>query len=545
MEFYDQHAPRVNRLATYASLLADQDTGNQSNAALRARAQSLASRFSAAVSFAEPELLAISPMIIGLWLETDKRCQTYQQYFDNLNRRRAHVRSAEVEEALAQSRDALSQPANAYIALTNADLKFMEATRSDGSHVPVALGNINALLDSDDRALRQSAFESYNDGFLSVKNTSAAILAGKVKATAFQAHARRYHDSLEMSLHDYNVTRAVYENVIDACNRHLPIWHRYWEARRKLLRLDVSRPWDIFAPIGAPFTVSYEQAVEWICEGLAPLGADYVASVRAGCTSERWVDSTTNIGKRQGAYSNGTFGCKPFILMSYNPESGLGGMSTLAHELGHAMHSTWSNEKQPFVYARYSLFAAEVASNMNQALVRAHLLKKSDERNWQLAVIDEAMSNFHRYLFLMPILSQFELYAHQQVEGGKALTADAMSSYAADLFANGYGAAIDMRDSQTRMRQGIAWSQFNHLYANFYVYQYASGIAAANALADGILQDGTGAARDRYRTFLSAGGSQYPLDALKAAGIDMTSPAPMDRAFGVLEGFVARLEALI
>jgi oligoendopeptidase F len=279
--------------------------------------------------------------------------------------------------------------------------------------------------------------------------------------------------------------------------------------------------------------------VKWIVDGLRPLGRKYIDAVRKGITTDRWVDVYPNQGKRDGAYSAGSFGTKPFIFMSYS-DQGLGSLSTLAHEIGHSMHTLLTCQTQPFVYSNYSLFAAEVASNFDQALVRAHLLDLGRGREFEIAVIQEAMDNFHRYLFLMPILSQFEHWMHSQVEHGEGLTADAMGAQLTGLFKRGYGDAVHVDEA----RVGVTWMQFSHFYADYYVWQYASGISAANALADGVLKKEPRAV-DRYADFLRAGSSMYPIDALQMAGIDMTQPEPLDRAFKVLEGFVNKLEALV
>jgi oligoendopeptidase F len=531
-------AVQVSRVLIYARLSFDVDTTNQESAGMAGRAQGLAARFGAATAFAEPELLAAGRERLDALAATEPGLAMYRHYLDNLLRLRDHVRSGEVEELLALAGEPLGTPWNAYTALADGDLAFAPARDSAGGEHPVAQGTIAGLLHSRDRALRASAYNAFADGFLGVKNTMAALFSGSVRSNVFRARARGYPGALEASLAPGNIPPAVFENVIDAANRHLPIWHRYWEVRRRALGLEQMQPCDIFAPLAEGPEVPYERAVEWICAGMAPLGEPYVAAMRRGLAEERWVDIEPNQGKRGGAYSSGTHGTRPFILMSYS--GGLASMSTLAHELGHSMHSLLTRESQPSIYSRYSLFVAEVASNFNQALVRAHLLRQSDDRAFQIAVIEEAMQNFHRYLFLMPILAQFERHAHAQVERGQALTADGMSSHLAELFRRGYGPAVAVDEA----RDGITWAQFPHMYMNFYVFQYASGIAGANALADSMLAGEAGAV-ERYLAFLRSGGSMYALDALRLAGIDMASAEPMDRAFGVLEGFVGRLEALV
>ncbi|NJM07552.1 oligoendopeptidase F family protein [Candidatus Gracilibacteria bacterium] len=284
--------------------------------------------------------------------------------------------------------------------------------------------------------------------------------------------------------------------------------------------------------------VAYEEAVDIICGALGPLGDEYIDLSRAGLTSERWVDIYPNQGKTNGAYSGGGYDTPPYILMNY--DGSLVAMSTLAHELGHSMHTLYSCRNQPPIYANYSIFVAEVASNFNQALMRDHLLRTSQDRDFRIGLLEEALSNFHRYLFLMPILSQFEHHAHQMAEQGRPLGADAMSAYLAERFRAGYGPAVTVHTE----RDGLQWAQFPHLYENYYVFQYASGIAAATALAAQVIAEGEPAAA-RFRQFLAAGASRYPLDALYLTGVDMTSPAPMDAAFAVLDGYVTQLEELL
>jgi oligoendopeptidase F len=537
-EHASQLRVRAERLITYAHMMFDVDTSDQAAAALRDRAIGLLARAGAAGAFAEPELLALAPERLDALMAGEPALAAYGHYLDNLRRRAAHVRSREVEQLLAAAGDPLSAPYSAYLMLADGDLRFADAFDSGGLPHQVARGTIGELLQSPDRALRQHADHSYRDGFLALKNTFGAIYAGSVKADVFRAQAHGYASALEASLDANNVPMSVYRNVIDAYERHRPLWHRYWNLRRRALGLERMAACDIFAPLGRSQDIPYEHAVELVCQGVAPLGEEYVAVSRAGLTVERWVDIYPNSAKTSGAYSGGSHGTKPFILMNY--DDSLSSVSTLAHELGHSMHSWLTNRDQPPIYSGYSLFVAEVASNFNQALLRGHLLRGDRGEAFELAVLEEALYNFHRYLFVMPILSQFEERAHALAESGAALTGDSMNALLAELLRQGYGPAVEVDEG----RDGVTWALFPHLYENFYVYQYASGIAAANALAAGVLQGEAGAA-ERYLQFLSAGGSLYPLDALRLAGLDMTSPAPLDRAFGVLAGYIERMEQIL
>jgi oligoendopeptidase F len=282
----------------------------------------------------------------------------------------------------------------------------------------------------------------------------------------------------------------------------------------------------------------FSQAVEWICEGMAPLGEEYVSILRKGCLEDRWVDWARNKGKRDGAFSSGSMGTRPFIMMSYADD--IFSLSTLAHELGHSLHSYNSRLHQPFIYSRYALFVAEVASNFNQAMVRNYMFRTQTDRDFQVALLEEAMSNYHRYFFIMPTLARFELEVHNRAERGAPLSADILINLMADLFKEGYGEEVVF----DRPRIGITWAQFVHMYMNFYVYQYATGISGAHALSHAVLAGELGAA-GRYLDFLKLGGSQTPLESLQAAGVDMTDPAPVRRAFAVLAEYVSRLEELL
>jgi oligoendopeptidase F len=484
--------------------------------------------------------LAIGFATLRRWLSAEPRLASYAHYIERLERRQAYVRSTEVEEVLRHVSESFNTASATHGVLANADLRFAPASDDNGETYEITQGTINALITHPNRAVRRSAWESYADAHLALKNTMANCLAAGVKQNVFIARARRYESALEAALQPNFIPLEVFHNLIATFRKHLPTWHRYWRIRRQALGYDQLYVYDCKAPLTTqPPKISYAQAIDWICAGMQPLGAEYVDVMKRGLTEQRWVDVFPNQGKRAGAFSMGAPGTHPFIMMSYNDD--LFSMSTLAHELGHSMHSHYSFNTQPIIYARYGLFLAEVASNFNQALVRAHLLNTSNNRDFQIAIIEEAMANFHRYFFIMPTLARFELEIHERVERGQALTAPSLNTLMADLFAEGYGDEVVM----DREREGITWAEFStHMYANFYVYQYATGISAAHALANRIL-GGAPDAVERYLGFIKAGGSQYPLDILQHAGVDMTTPEPVEQTFGVLASLVDRLEELL
>jgi len=528
---------RVSKLAFYARMSQAVETTNQGAVSMVGQVSGLYGRYGAATAYVVPEMLALGEEKVMGWVQSEPQLAIYRQYFEDLFRQQAHVRSAEVEEILAMAFEPFSAVDNTEEMLTSADLKFRPATTSSGASAEVAQGTIDKFLHGTDREARRTAWESYADGYLSMKNTLTSNYLASVKRDVFYARARRYNTALEASLFNNNIPVEVFHNLIDTYRKNLPTWHRYWAVRRRALGVETLNPYDIWAPIAPEQPVTYAQAVDWICEGMKPLGDEYVTALRRGCMEERWVDIYPNQGKTAGAFSYGTYDTHPFILMSFNDN--LAAMSTLAHELGHSMHSYLSRKNQPVTYADYSLFVAEVASNFNQAMTRAYLFDHNADANFQIAVIEEAMQNIHRYFFIMPTLARFELEIHTRVEQGKGVTAEDTINLMADLFSEGYGSEMHV----DRERVGITWAQFGHLYNNYYVFQYATGISAAHALAARILAGEPNAAQD-YVAFLSTGSSVYPVDALKRAGVDMATPAAVEKAFEILASYVDRLDQL-
>ncbi len=530
----------AGKVFVYANLRYNAETTDQQAKAMADTARSLASRVTAATAFGDPEILAIEHDTLERWIEEEPALAPYRHYFERLEALRPHIRSAEVEEVLGLASDPFSTAASIHRTLTDTDLAFVPARTGSGEEIPISQGNYGALLTDPDRELRRTAWINYADAHLAYKNTMANALAAGIKRDVFMARVHRYGSSLEAALAPQNLPIEVFHNLIAVFRDNLPTWHRYWRLRREALGYDELYPWDIKAPLATnPPHVPYDQAVEWIVDGMRPLGEEYVEALRRGTLEERWVDIYPNQGKSSGAFSSGSYGTNPYILMSYTDD--LYSLSTLAHELGHSMHRYYTQRNQPPIYNRYGMFLAETASNFNQAIVRGYLMKANQDRDFQITLIEEAMSNFHRYFFIMPTLARFELAMHERAERGEGLAADGMIGLMADLFAEGYGEeVVDDRD-----RTGITWAEFSHhLYANFYVFQYATGISAANALATGVLS-GAADAAENYLGFLKSGGSMFPLETLRLAGVDMTKREPVQAAFAVLSEMVDRLEGLL
>lgn len=539
MKAIDGIVRSVGRLVVYAVMSHSVDTNEQEAAGRYGQVQGLRAKAMAGVAFIQPELLSIGEETLLRWVEENSDLAIYEHFVKDLFRRQEHVRSSEVEELLGMVADPFAGVSGTARMLTNADFNFQPALSSDGSELPLTQGTLTKILAGADRSSRQTAWENYHDLYLAHKNTLSQNLTTSIKQNVFQMRARRHESTLEAALYENNIPVEVFHNLIAAFKENLPTWHRYFALRQKAMGVEELYPYDIWAPLTkARPSVPYAQAVEWIVEGLKPMGEEYVEILRKGSTTDRWVDVYPNQGKRSGAFSTGSPGTPPYILMSYNDT--VFSLSTLAHELGHSMHSYLTNENQPIVYADYSIFVAEVASNFHQAMVRAYLLENNADPNFQISIIEEAMSNFHRYFLIMPTLARFELEMHEAVERGESVTAERMMNLCADLFTEAYGSkmAID------RDRAGIIWATFGHLYVDYYVFQYATGISGAHAISKRILSGVEGAV-ENYLDFLKAGSSLFPIDALKMAGVDLTKPDSVMETFQILAGMVDKLEELL
>jgi oligoendopeptidase F len=538
LEIRDELQEALGRIIVYAAIAQAVDNADTNAARMYGKMQSVAGQVIAGLSFIEPEILAIDEKQLAAWRKQEPRLQIYSHYFDNLIRQKGHVRSAEVEELFGLAQDPLGGFYLTANVLTNSELKFPSACRSDGISLEVTQGTIEEILALPDREARRTAWDGFRDTHLAFQNTLASNLVHSVKANVFAQRGRNYPSTLEASLDAGHIPPQVFHNLIETTQKHLPIWHKYWRVRRQALEQKDLQPYDIWAPLtGKKITIPFEQAVSMILEGLAPLGEDYVSIARRGLLEDGWIDVYPNRNKSAAQFSSGTRGTHPFIVMLYDDT--IFSMSTLAHELGHSMHSYLTWKHQPAVYADYSLFVAEVASNFNQALVRAHLFETNRDSQFQISLLEEAFSNFHRYFFIMPLLARFELEVHRRVEGGQGVTADDMNGITADLFAEGYGSEMQY----DRARTGITWATFGHLFQDYYVFQYATGLSGAHALARRVLSGAPNAAED-YLKFLSAGNSLYPLDALKLAGVDLSTPEPVEETFEILAQMVDRLEKL-
>ncbi|GEM48478.1 oligoendopeptidase F [Deinococcus cellulosilyticus] len=535
---WNELSVRVNRLGIYTTMKISVDTTDTESRRKQSESQALSAAFQSELAFVEPELLTLPEETARNWLEKHPDLKVYQTYFERLWTQKQALRSAEVEALLGSVSEAFQSAKGIHPTLVN-ELDFGSIETPQGT-VKLAHNTLQTLVSHPDRHVRKAAWEQYARKHLEVQQTMAAAVTTGVKQNVFLARIRGFSSSLAAALYPNRLPEAVYHNFMQVFERHRSLWHRYWRIRKKALNLPDFAEYDIRAPLTerSP-VVTYEQVVDFITAGMRPLGQDYVKVMRSGLLEQRWVDYALTPHRRQGAFSIGNSLTKPFIFMSF--QESLYGMSTLAHEVGHSMHKYLSNQAQPIVYEKYTLFAAEVASNFNQAMTRAYLLKTVQEREFRIAVLEEAFYNFHRYFLVMPVLSQFELTLHQQAEQGKTFGAAQMNRLMCELLAEVYGGEVQLDESLN----GIMWSQFStHLYANFYTWQYGTGIAAANALADRVLSGEEGAV-ENYLEFLSLGGKLPPLEALKIAGVDMSTPEPIEAGFRTLERLIDDLESLL
>ena len=526
----------VAQVSVYASLRSSEDTRNQEYQALSAKAQSLSSQASSAISYLEPELQTLSAEEIDHFIDAEPALETYQQYFDDVLRGKEHTRSAEVEELLAELGEVTSAPSEIYSMLANADMEFPTVEDPDGDAVEISQGNFTKLQKHEDRSFRKRVHEEFYDEWEAVRNTVGTSLKNQVRKDVKMARARNYDSAREAALDGPNVPVEVYDTLVDTVRENLSYLHRHAALKQDALDVETLQMWDLYMSITGEEgpEVSYEQAKEWVIAAVAPLGEEYQERMAEGL-EDRWVDVYENRGKRAGAFSSGTYDTQPFIMMNYQDD--IASMFTLAHELGHSMHSELAQEKQPWHDAGYEIFVAEVASTVNETLLTHYLLENLDDDELRMHVLDEYLERFRSTLFRQTMFADFEHQIHALAEDDKPLTPDVFDQVYGDLKAEFYEpAAVDDRIARE-------WERIPHFYYNFYVYQYATGISAAVAIVEKIREEGDDAAAD-YRAMLAAGGSVYPIEALEIAGIDMTSPEPIESALAVYGEYLDRMAEL-
>jgi len=525
-------------LYVYARMRRDENNADPRYQTMVDRIETLGVQISAATSFITPELSAIPQETVQGYLDSKAELKLYQHMFDELWRQKEHILSLAEERLLAMSADLSHASGNIFTMLNNADIKFPIIKDENGGDIEITKGRYGRLMESQDRRVRQEAFAGLYSSYGKLKNTLAATLASSVKKDVFYARARQYPSALGGSLDSDNITPEVYNSLIDTVHAKMDYMYRYMKLRKKMLGLDELHMYDIYVPLVKEYQADtpYEKACEMVITGLQPLGGEYMGLLRSGMDTG-WIDVYENEGKTSGAYSWGAYDTHPYVLMNYDNK--LDDAFTLAHELGHSLHSYYSHKEQPHVYSQYPIILAEVASTVNESLLIDYLLKSPVSREEKLYLLNHYLEQFRATVYRQTMFAEFEKITHETVEAGDALTPESLCKIYRDLNALYYGPEVVL-DPEIEME----WARIPHFYSAFYVYKYATGFSAATALKEQILQEGEPAV-GRYMQFLKAGGSDYPLTTLKNAGVDLSTPQPVTAALDYFGRLVGEMEALL
>ncbi|MDO7906025.1 oligoendopeptidase F [Paenibacillus sp. JX-17] len=535
-ELEDELSLKTERVYVYAHLHHDEDTANPTYQALSQKAKKLSVEVREALSFIVPEILALPEDQLDALIK-DPALKPYAFTLTEFKREKAHILGKNEEALLAQVGNLSQAPQTIFGMLNNADLKFPKIKDEHGNEVELTHGSYIQFLENPNREVRERAFKAVYETYAANKNTIAATLSANVTKNIFYSRVRKYPSVLEMSLYGDNIPKEVYTNLIDTIHESLPLLHRYMKLRKKLLGVDELHMYDLFAPLVEEYKmdITYDEAKKTTIEGLKPLGEDYLKSLQKGY-NERWIDVYENENKRTGAYSWGAYGTHPYVLL--NHKDNLNSMFTLAHEMGHALHSYYSDTTLPYRDAQYTIFLAEVASTTNEALLMDYLLKKSTDPKEKLYLLTYYADQFRTTVFRQTMFAEFEKLVHERAEAGESLTPQLLSEIYYDLNVKYHGNDMAV-DKDIEME----WARIPHFYNSFYVYKYATGFSAATSFSKQILEEGQPAV-DRYLSFLKSGGSDYSIEILKKAGVDMSTPEPVREAMSVFEDVISQLEKL-
>lgn len=529
---------RIEALFVYAKMRKDEDNNNSHYQTLFDRAQGLMVQLGSATSYVVPEIIAIPEEKLRDFMLQNRDLEVYGKFFDELLRQKEHILSPAEEKILAMAAELSIVPKNIFSMFNNADIKFPVIKDEQGEDIELTKGRYGRLMESDDRRVRKEAFAGLYGSYTKMRSTLASTLSSSVKTDIFYARARKYDSALQASLDQDNISQEVYDNLINSVHNNMDHMYRYMKLRKKMLGLDQLHMYDIYTPLVKEFKleVAYEEAKNNVLQGLSPLGSKYLSALQTGLESG-WIDVYENEGKTSGAYSWGSYDSHPYVLLNYDNK--LDDVFTLAHEMGHSMHSYYSNQTQPYIYSQYSIFVAEVASTVNESLLIDYLLKKSADPREKMFLINHYLEQFRGTVYRQTMFAEFEKIIHEEVEAGRALTPDDLCRIYRELNTLYYGPAVVL-DKEIDME----WSRIPHFYSAFYVYKYATGFSAATAIKEMILEEGQPAV-DRYLEFLSSGSSDYPVQVLQKAGVDLTNPEPVDKALQYFGELVSELEALI
>lgn len=533
----DEISVLCDSLGNYAQRKSDEDTANSVYQAMTGQLTNVYVEINSVLSFGTPELVSVSDVRMEELYTEAPGLELYRTHLDRIRKQRHHILSDAEEKILALSGEMAQSPENIYSMFSDADLKFPDATDKDGVKHQVTHGSYIPLVQSKDRTLRKSAFESMYHTYDNFKNTCAATLSAQVKALNFYAKARKYNSTLEEALSDTDVPTEVYYNLINAVHENMHYMYDYVKLRKKIMDLEELHMYDLYTPVVPDFDmkITFEQAKEIVFKALEPMGKEYLAILKEGFEN-RWIDVYENQGKTSGAYSAGAR-VHPYVLL--NHKDTLNCMFTLAHEMGHAIHSYLSNKNQPVIYSNYVIFVAEVASTCNEALLMQYLLKNTEDKREKAYLINYFLEQFRTTLYRQTMFAEFELKINEQIANGETLTADSLNKLYHSLNELYFGNDIVI-DSEI----DLEWARIPHFYYDYYVYQYATGYSAAIALSQRILSEGETAVKD-YIKFLSGGCSKDPISLLKGAGVDMITSKPVSDALKLFGELISEMEQLI
>lgn len=529
---------KIDLAFNYAERLFDQDQKNTEHQAMSQKMYGVMTDYQSRTAFVVPEILAADKATLAQYFAENKELELYRGLVDEILRTKEHVLSSEMEKLVAMTGEMAQTPEQVYSIINNADLIYPEIEDENGEKVRLSHGNFVPFEESGDRRVRKDAFEAFYSIYKQFAGTIAGLYNGQVKQQIFYAKARNYASTLEAAVDANNVPVKVYRNLVETVNANMDKMHRYVKLRKKCLGVDELHMYDVYTPMiaDAAKKVSYDEAKETVLKALAPLGEDYVATVKEGFEN-RWIDVYENEGKRSGAYSAGAFGTHPYVLLNYNDT--LDNMFTLAHEMGHAMHSWYSNANQPYIYSQYKIFVAEVASTCNEILLMEYLLANTTDKKERAYLLNHYLDSFKGTVYRQTMFAEFEMKSNQMAEAGESLNAENLCKLYYGLNQKYFG-----EDMVSDPQIAYEWARIPHFYYNFYVYQYATSFSAAVAIAHGILEEGAPAV-ERYKKFLSGGCSMSPVDLLKQVGINMEEPKPIQDALDVFGKVLDEIETLI
>ena len=537
MRIYEEMSKLSEKVYVYANQKLHENTGNSLYQGLSGKAQGMMVITGEAMAFFEPELLAMSEDRYKALIGEDK-LKKYEHYFEEIRRQREHILSKEMEELMAMTGEITESAKEIFSMFNNADMKFPGVVTKEGKELSLTHGSYVALLENQDRDVRKQAFENLYGMYEKYKNTLAAVYQAGVKSDVFEAKARKYPSARAAALDGSNIPLSVYDKLIESVHKHLPAMHKYVDIRTKALGVEELHMYDLYAPMVADVDMKkdFEEAKELVKQGLAPLGEEYLSILQEGFDN-RWIDIYENEGKRSGAYSWGAFGIHPYVLMNYNET--LNHVFTLAHEMGHALHSYYSDKNQEYVYAGYKIFVAEVASTVNESLLIHCLIEQAKEPKEKAYLINHFLEQFRGTLYRQTMFAEFEKITHEMVESSESLTPENLCEIYYNLNQKYFGENLCV-DKQIEME----WARIPHFYSAFYVYQYATGFSAAIAISKAILS-GDEEVKEGYFKFLKGGSSMYPIDLLKLCKVDMTTSEPVENALQVFEGLLDEFERVL